>query len=223
MAVSSLKKLRVYLADDHPLTLAGVQEFLSRDVNIEVEQAVSNSSELVRALRESIPDIVITDYTMPGDSQYGDGIRFVEYLVRNFPEAKILVLTMVSNPMILAELYSAGVWGVLLKHEKLTEITGAIYNVRLGNKYYPQSYSKQEQEQESAGKDTMEEKVNTLSPREFEVLRLFVRGEGVAQIAQNLNRSVKTVSTQKRSAMKKLGVPTDQDLIAFCVEHAMFS
>lgn len=221
MAVSSLKKLRVYLADDHPLTLAGVQEFLSRDVNIEVEQAVSNSSELVRALRESIPDIVITDYTMPGDSQYGDGIRFVEYLVRNFPEAKILVLTMVSNPMILAELYSAGVWGVLLMHEKLTEITGAIYNVRLGNKYYPQSYSKQEQE--SAGKDTIEEKVNTLSPREFEVLRLFVRGEGVAQIAQNLNRSVKTVSTQKRSAMKKLGVQTDQDLIAFCVEHAMFS
>ncbi|MDO4968963.1 MAG: LuxR C-terminal-related transcriptional regulator, partial [Comamonadaceae bacterium] len=146
---------------------------------------------------------------------------FVEYLVRNFPEAKILVLTMVSNPMILAELYSAGVWGVLLKHEKLTEITGAIYNVRLGNKYYPQSYSKQEQE--SAGKDTIEEKVNALSPREFEVLRLFVRGEGVAQIAQNLNRSVKTVSTQKRSAMKKLGVQTDQDLIAFCVEHAMFS
>ena len=55
------------------------------------------------------------------------------------------------------------------------------------------------------------------------MIRLFVRGEGVAQIAANLNRSVKTVSTQKRSAMNKLNVQTDQDLITFCVQHGMFS
>lgn len=221
MTVYSLKKLRIFLADDHPLTLAGVQELLSCDANVEVGKAVSNSSELISALRASVPDIVITDYTMPGDLNYGDGMRYVRYLVRNFPKTKILVLTMISNPMIISKLYAVGVWGVLLKNEKITEITAAINSIRRNNKYYPKSYSMKKLE--STQKATVEKEISSLSPREFEVLRFFVHGESVAQIAQKLNRSIKTVSTQKCSAVKKLGLQSDQELIAFCVENAIFS
>lgn len=217
MLSNKMKKLKIFLADDHPLTLAGVKDLLSQDFNLEVVKAVSTSSELVEELKIGIPDIVITDYSMPGDITYGDGIRFIEYLVRNFPNVKVLVLTMVNNPMVISELYAAGVWGVVLKHDKLDEIGKAIHNVRLGNKYYPPGHNKSDHI--SVKHASLENKIDALSPREFEVIRLFVRGEGVAKIAENLNRSIKTVSTQKRSAMAKLNVKTDQDLIRFFVEH----
>lgn len=99
------------LADDHPLTLVGIQDLLERDMNIVVTASVSTSTALVEQLNSSLPDIIITDYTMPGDSVYGDGIRFVDYLIRTYPAPKLLVLTMISNPMIISSLYDAGVWG----------------------------------------------------------------------------------------------------------------
>jgi two-component system capsular synthesis response regulator RcsB len=61
-----------------------------------------------------------------------------------------------------------------------------------------------------------------LSPREFEVLRLFANGHSVGDIARLLNRSTKTVSTQKVSAMRKLGTRTDQELISFCLASDLF-
>lgn len=74
-----------------------------------------------------------------------------------------------------------------------------------------------------AGRGTLiGERINSLSPKEFEVLRHFVRGESMMQVAGSLKRSVKTVSGQKISAMRKLDVRTDQELVAFCVEHGMF-
>ncbi|MFK9554656.1 response regulator transcription factor, partial [Escherichia coli] len=63
---------------------------------------------------------------------------------------------------------------------------------------------------------------NNLSPREFEVLRHFAKGESITEIAARLRRSVKTVSLQKNSAMRKLNVDSNQDLAAFCAEHHLF-
>ncbi|WLW63582.1 response regulator transcription factor [Achromobacter aegrifaciens] len=215
-----MEKIRVLLADDHPLTLVGIQDLLERDVNIVVTASASTSTELVEQLNLSLPDVIITDYTMPGDNVYGDGIRFVDYLIRTYPTPKLLVLTMISNPMIISTLYNAGVWGVVMKHDKLTEILGAIRCLQLGNKYFPPNYT------QNARRDyknsSVADRIKLLSPREYEVLRHFVRGDTVVQIAANLKRSVKTVSTQKTSAMEKLNVQSNQELIAFCVEHGLF-
>lgn len=112
---------------------------------------------------------------MPGDSVYGDGIRFVDYLVRSYPGPKLLVLTMISNPIIISSLYDAGVWGVMLKHDQLTEIISAINCLRLGNKYCPANYP---QNVTRAQRNTsVSDRVKLLSPREFEVLCHFVRGD----------------------------------------------
>lgn len=215
-----MKKVRIVLADDHPLTLAGIQDLLERDRNIVVTASVSTSTALVEQLNSSLPDIIITDYTMPGDSVYGDGIRFVDYLIRTYPDTKLLVLTMISNPMIISSLYDTGVWGVVLKHDKLTEMLSAINCLRLGNRYFPTSY--QQNIRSERWSTSVADRIKLLSPREFEVLRHFVRGDSVMQIAANLKRSVKTVSTQKNSAMEKLRVQSNQELIAFCVENGLF-
>jgi two-component system capsular synthesis response regulator RcsB len=69
----------------------------------------------------------------------------------------------------------------------------------------------------------LDERFSRLSPKEHEILRLFVQGQGVNDIARHLNRSAKTISTQKVSAMRKLEVSSDQELMTYCIERNLFS
>ncbi|MGO3870009.1 MAG: response regulator [Alcaligenes sp.] len=217
----AIQKLRVIIADDHPLILMGIRELLGRDINLSVEAVAASPSELIEHLQSNPPDAVITDYSMPGDEQYGDGIRFISYLRRHFPDVKLIVLTMVSNPMIISSLYDAGVQGVVLKQDELSEALVALHLLRQGVKYYPANF-KQDTPKEVL-ESSVPDRLASLSPREFEVLRLFAMGDSISSIAEQLNRSIKTISAQKASAMRKLNVQNNQDLIAFCTEHTLFS
>ncbi len=212
-------KIRVVIADDHPLVIMGIRELLEQDIHTSVEAAVLSPSELVKQLERTLPDVVITDYNMPDDKQYGDGIQFISYLLRRFDGLKVIILTMLSNPMIISSLYDAGVQGVVLKQHKLTEILKALHMTRLGVKYYPPGYTEKKQAEKGG---PIEERLASLTPREFEVLRRFAQGQTIGEIAEQLNRSIKTVSTQKTAAMRKLDVQSNQDLIAFCVHNGTF-
>jgi len=214
------KKLRIVLVDDHPLVLMGIRELLAQDIHLGVEAMVSTPSELVEHLGASEPDIVVTDYSMPGDARYGDGMRFISYLRRHFPGVGIIVLTMVSNPMIVSSLYDAGVLGVVMKQDNLDALLVALALARRGLRYYPPGFRRDM----SVGGEVrnLQERVDSLSPREFEVLRLFVQGASITEIAGQLHRSVTTISAQKTSAMRKLGAQNNQELISFCLEHGLF-
>ncbi|WP_084455162.1 response regulator transcription factor [Comamonas composti] len=211
--------LRVVIADDHPLMVMGIRELLEQDANITVEATAFSSSELVALLEKSLPDVIITDYNMPGDDVHGDGIQFISYLLRRFKDIKLIILTMLSNPMILSSLYDAGVHGVVMKSQNLNEIIQAVKMVRLGTRYYAPGFKKKSSNDIS---NTVEDQIKNLTPREFEVLRLFSQGLTIGEIAEHLCRSIKTVSTQKSSAMRKLNVQTNQDLIAFFVKNSIF-
>lgn len=218
----AIRKLRVIIADDHPLILMGIRELLGRDINLSVEAVATTPSELIEHLHNTPPDVVITDYSMPGDEQYGDGMHFIAYLRRHFPKVQLIVLTMVSNPLIISSLYDTGVQGVVLKQDKLSEALVALHLLRQGVRYYPANFKQDAQKTILAG-SSLQERLESLSPREFEVLRLFAMGTSISNIAEQLNRSIKTISTQKAAAMRKLNVHNNQDLIAFCTEHNLFT
>ncbi len=217
----SLQKLRIVIADDHPLILMGIRELLSQDLNLLVEATANTPSELVQLLEKSPPDVVITDYSMPGDDQYNDGIRLITYLRRHFPDVKLVVLTMISNPMIISSLYDAGVQAVVLKQDDLSEVLIALKQLRQRVNYYPQGF--RQDALKTRLESSIQERLASLSPREFEVVRLFVCGASISDIAVQLNRSIKTISTQKTAAMRKLDVHSSQDLIAFSMKHNLFS
>jgi two-component system capsular synthesis response regulator RcsB len=215
-----MDKLRIVLADDHPLVLVGIRDLLETVPNLQVTGAVASSTDLISHLENNLSNVVITDYSMPGDDAYGDGMRLIKYLVRRHPGLHIVVLTMVSNPMIISALYDAGVAAVVLKRDNLAEIVTALSMLRIGRKYYPPGFLRDSTT--SIQRRPIGECINSLSPKEFEVLRHFVRGETVTLIAENLKRSVKTISGQKASALRKLNVQTDQELVAFCMESGLF-
>ncbi len=91
------------------------------------------SNELVTLLENTAVDLVITDFNMPADSPYGDGLKLVEYLVRRFPKVRVLVLTMISNPLILTRLQELGVLAVIQKNQLHNEIQAALKAIARGN------------------------------------------------------------------------------------------
>ncbi|WP_047711175.1 response regulator [Pseudomonas lactis] len=212
--------LNVVIADDHPIVLVGVRELIERDTRFKVVGDAVCSNELVALLVSKPVDLVVTDFNMPGDSPYGDGLKLVEYLTRRFPKVGIVVLTMISNPLILTRLQELGVLAVIQKHQLHDEIQAALKAIARGKPIHhngPQPTSVMDD-----GAD-LDQRFTRLSPKEHEILRLFVSGQSVNEIARGLNRSAKTISTQKVSAMRKLEVSSDQDLLTYCIERNVFN
>ncbi|MDU9404194.1 response regulator [Pseudomonas sp. zfem004] len=215
-----MKKLKVIIADDHPIVLLGVRELVERDPRFCVVGEAVCSSGLIDLLDQQPVDLVITDYNMPTDSPYGDGLKLVDYLKRHYPRVKVLILTMISNPLILTHLHELGVVGVVRKSQVKTEIERALNTVVQGKVYeHPNPIKHSVVNTNTA----LDERLQSLSPKEFEILRLFVSGASVSDIAQSQNRSVKTISGQKISAMRKLEVTSDQDLLNYCRDRSIFN
>ena len=215
-----MKTFTVVIADDHPIVLLGVRELVERDERFQVIGEAICSAGLIKLLEQQPIDIVITDYNMPGDSPYGDGLKLVEYLKRHFPDVQILIRTMLSNHLILTRLQELGVVGVIQKSQLHTEIQVALKSIAQQAHYRSLEPAKTSVIESLTAID---ERFSTLSPKEFEILRLFISGKSVSDIARSQNRSSKTISAQKISAMRKLEVSSDQDLLAYCLEYNIFN
>ncbi|MBB1627537.1 response regulator transcription factor [Achromobacter sp. UMC71] len=211
---------RILLADDHQVVILGVRNVLVGVAGYQIVGEATNAAELIRKTRELAPDVIITDYNMPSDDGYGDGLALVQYLRRNFPQVRILIHTMITSPVIVASLYEEGVSGVLFKSRDLAEILNALSALDKNQIYrstpqtLPSAYPEQAQDASA--------RIARLSPKELEVLRHFLSGTSVGEIARIMNRSVKTVSTHKIAAMRKLDVETDHELVMFGVNHDVF-
>lgn len=215
-----METFNVVIADDHPIVLLGVRELVERDRRFSVVGEAVCSDALIELLKAQPVDLLITDFNMPGDSPYGDGLKLVEYVTRHFPRVRVLVLTMISNPLILTRLQELGVLAVIQKSQLHVEIEVALKAIANGKRVRSQQPAPTSVLEDGADLD---ERFSRLSPKEHEILRLFVQGQGVNEIARGLNRSAKTISTQKISAMRKLEVNSDQALLAYCIERNLFN
>lgn len=215
-----MRELKVVIADDHPVVLVGLREVIQRDKCFTLVGEALSSSQLVEQLRLHQPALLITDFNMPGDETYGDGLQLIEYLIEHFPEVKILVLTMESNQLIISRLLEMGVAGVIAKNHIYQEIGKALSSLASGRSYTRTSTSNTSV---ITNPKVIDERFSTLSPREVEVLRLFVAGNSVGDIARQLNRSVKTVSTHKVAAMHKLEVINDHALLTYCIKADLWN
>jgi len=205
--------MRIVIADDHPLVLFGLECTLKRISGIDLCATARNSSELIERLNAHRPDILITDFSMPGGS-HGDGVLLLGYLLRNYPKLKIIVLTMMTSLSMQEQILDTGVHALVLKSDQETELELALASVERGQRYistHAAILEKKAAEQQASGASDKP----ALSERELEVLRLYVNGMSVSGIANSLCRSVKTISKQKQSAMSKLGVSNERELFEY--------
>ncbi len=205
--------MRVVIADDHPLVLYGLKHALSRIEGVTVCGEARNSNEIIEFVVRHRPDVLVTDFSMPGGS-YGDGVQLIGYLMRNYPTLRIIVLTMMTAPSMQRQILDLGVHGLVVKSDQESELALALESVSRGERYCSSGVG--------AFEDPMGGQANegesgrpALSERELEVLRLYVNGMSVSAIAQSLCRSVKTISKQKQSAMSKLGLMNERELFEY--------
>jgi len=210
-------RARLVIADDHPLVLAGIRELIEQDVRFGVVGQAADPAALLEAVHAHQPDIVLTDYSMPAGQDTCDGFRLIARLRRVFPHIPVVVLTMITSPTMVEEMYRLGAFAVVTKASDPRELLSALSAARSGRGYRC-SVSRRTS---LVGLDAPPRR--GLSPRELEVVRLSSNGERVSDIAYRLSRSRCTVSAQKRSAMRKLGARTDQELVVIGRSLAMLS
>jgi two-component system, NarL family, captular synthesis response regulator RcsB len=215
------RPVRVAIADDHPLLLSGLSHELEKHSGIKVIGAAENSTALVALLNKHSVDVVISDYTMPGGS-HGDGMALFGFLKRRFPGIRLITLTMMSNPAVLRSLMAQDVPCILSKADSLVYVTGALYAALANRRYYSPSIEAIVK-MYGIDNDASTSSIKNLTTRELEVIRLFVSGLTVSEIAERLHRSKQTISTQKMSAMRKLGIRRDADLIMYGVNANLTS
>ncbi|EMD9438488.1 response regulator [Burkholderia cepacia] len=203
--------VRVMVADDHPSSALGMSQALAGSSTIKLLGTVSNSTDLVAMLDEQQSDVLVVDYVMPG-GKYGDGLSLLSFLQRRYPALRLVTITMIDNPSVLLAIQKQGVGCILSKSDAISHLVGAVHAAFVGANYLSPFVKKLLEDcQPSAG-------VRTLTAREIEVVRLYGAGLTVGEIAVQLHRSKQTISSQKSSAMKKLGIVRDADLIRYASE-----
>ncbi|MCC8405634.1 response regulator transcription factor [Paraburkholderia sp. MMS20-SJTN17] len=209
--------IRVILADDHPAVVAGLLHTLKKHRTLEVVDTVGNSTELLAALGKQPCDVLVSDYAMPG-GDYGDGITLFSFLRRRYPALRIVILTMIDNPGVIRSILKLDIQCILSKADTTDHLLAAIHGAYANGRYFSPTISKivWQLDVESMGSSS-----RALTKRESEVIRLFVSGLSVNEIAAQLKRSKQTISAQKTSAMRKLGVETDTELIKYSIGAAL--
>ncbi|MBF0642996.1 two-component system capsular synthesis response regulator RcsB [Pseudomonas protegens] len=210
--------IRVQIADDHPLTLIGIHTLLENRANLDVVAQAHSVEALLENLQRHPCDLLLTDLMMPGGEQV-DGIRLIRRLRTLYPQLAIVVVTMLDNPALISSVLKLGIQGLVSKRGLLNDLPKA---VAASPRAPFVSASIQHLLDSSAalhGKPLLQPE--QLSAREVEVLRLYGTGMSIGAIALHLCRSKQTISTQKSSAMRKLGLDTSASLFLYIQEHGL--
>lgn len=208
-------KINIIVADDHPAVILGITHQLSSIPTLAIVGEARNSTEIIELLSSTHCDVLVTDYVMPGGSA-GDGMAMLSFLRRHHPELKIIVFTTINNPAIVDGILKLGVNSVLSKVDDIGHLISAVHAVYAGATYISPHLKSAAQHLIYGGDSKSTNR--RLTRRESEVVRLYASGLSVNNIANQLKRTKQTVSSQKASAMRKLGITRDADLFRFAYE-----
>jgi two-component system capsular synthesis response regulator RcsB len=211
------QRMRIVICDDHPVVLIGLRAALAEQAGqMQVVGEASGGRELLELLAKIECDLLITDFSMDDGLPDNDGMPLFRRLQTEHPSLPVIVLTMVLNPAIMQGMLATGVRGVVDKMAMGRELMLAIQAVMAGRLFLSENVKRL-----LAGARLEQRRKRTLSPRETEVVRLLVRGVSVTEIARLTGRSVRTVSQQKRDAMRKLGLDSDKQLHDYAHEAGL--
>lgn len=205
--------IRVAIADDHPIVREGLRRIVSEQSGISVVGEASSAVELFRLLAAAPVDVVLLDVSMPG-ATYIDTLKDLR---REHPSVKLLVISAHPEDQWAARSLRAGASGYLTKDRSPEQLVLAIGRVARGGKYVSESMAERLADMIDSGQNRAVHE--SLSDREFEVLRALGSGMMVKDVAAQLGLSAKTVSTYRTRLLEKMGLKTKQDLVRYVVAH----
>jgi two-component system response regulator NreC len=206
---------RVLIVDDHAVVRSGLRMLLEAQEDMEVVGEAGDVREAIFEARAKKPDVILMDVVMPGPS----GIEGAPDVLKEAPEAKLLVLSMQDDPRYVREAFAAGAAGYVLKEAADTEVVGAVREVAAGGRYVHPALGARLAAAEADERKRAEE--DPLSEREREVLRLLALGHTNQEIAKMLYISVRTAETHRAHIMQKLRLTTRAELVRYALAQGL--
>lgn len=216
------QKLKVLLADDHKLLRSGLKLLLQRNSGMQVVGEAADGEQAIQLFEQLQPDILLLDLSMPNM----DGLECLKEIKSRYPEAKVIVLTMHEDENYIKRAMQAGASAYVPKSAADTDLFKAIEAVEAGGIYLSQQDSNLllhvllNREQETIDKKAP---YVLLSPREREVLRLVAHGYSLAEVAERLSLSIKTVDTYKVRLTEKLKATKRSELVSYALKYGLLS
>ncbi|MEX2493184.1 MAG: response regulator transcription factor [Nitrospirales bacterium] len=210
-----MNRLRILLADDHPMVIEGVAKILEDEFDIVGK--VEDGRALLASAQQLKPDVIVTDMTMP----LLHGLEACRQL-RQLPiAAKVIFLTMHADVAYAKEAFEAGASGYLLKRSAASELVKAIHMVIQGRSYLTPLVFRDDQAPPEYAPRFQVPILKHLTPRQREVLQLIAEGKSIKEIAGILSLSVKTIEFHKTKLMATLHMQSNADLTQFALSHGL--
>lgn len=210
-----MNKIRVLLADDHTILRDGIRALLDDQADIEVIGEAEDGLSTVKMVAKLKPDVVIMDIAMP----ILNGLEATRQIQRDYPQVKVLILTMHENEEYIRQVLAAGALGYVLKDAAAHDLLGAIRAVHRGEAVLSPAITRLVIEDYLRWGDIRPADIsNGLTPREREILQLIAEGYTNKEIAEILSLSVKTIQSHRSNLMSKLDLHDRGELIKYAIQ-----
>ena len=207
--------LRILIVDDHAIVRDGLKQLLHQHFQSATFGEGRNAQDALQRVASEPWDVLLLDITMPGQS----GLDVLKQVVELQPKTKILVLTMHPEDQYAMRVLKTGAAGYLTKETASEEVVNAVTKVLGGGRYVSATFA-----ESLVGKlngKVEKAPLETLSDREYQVLRAIAAGKSVKEIGFDLSLSVKTVSTYRARILKKLALHTTADVIRYAMREKL--
>jgi two-component system invasion response regulator UvrY len=207
--------IKILIADDHAVVREGVKHILSEMPDMVIAGEAGRGQEVLEKVGKNEYDLILLDIAMPGR----DGLEILKDLKLQKPKLPVLILSMFPEEQYALRALKSGASGYLTKDSIPDELIKAIQKIVRGGKYISSSFS--EKMLFSFDSDAEKPLHETLSDREYQVMRMIASGKTLKEIADELALSVKTVSTYKSRILDKTGMKNNVELTHYAVKHRL--
>jgi two-component system response regulator NreC len=208
---------RMLIADDHAIVRAGLRALLLEETEFVLVGEAVGGYEAIELVAKTNPDVLILDLSMPDL----DGISVTRKIKPQFPDLKILILTLHEDEALLKEAIKAGAAGYILKRAAESELISAIRVILRGDLYIDSSMVRGLIEDSPRLPEKQKNVTESLTPRETEILKLIVEGYTNRQIGVELNISARTVEGHRANISDKLGLHSRVELVRYARQHGL--
>ena len=207
------KKIRVLLVDDHVLVRAGIRSLLEKMDIVEVAGEADNGRVAMEMIRADPPDVVLMDIAM----KELNGLEAAGRITKDFPQVRVLILSMLAKEDFVAQALRSGAKGYLLKDAATNELETALKTVMSDGTYFSESISKLVASRNISLENAAQSPLDHLTPRQREILQLIAEGKSTKEIAFMLKVSAKTVETHRALLMDRLGIHDVPGLVRYAI------
>ena len=210
-----MKKVRILIADDHPIVREGYKKILTSQPDMDVTGEAGNGQEVLDLIQKKEFDLILLDISMPGRS----GLEILKELKGRKPHLPVMILSIYPEEQYAVRAFRDGASGYLTKASTPKELISAIRKVSQGGRYVTEALA--EKLTYFLHGDVDKAPHEKLSDREYQVMLLIASGKTVTQIAEELCLSVKTISTYRRHILEKMQFSTNAEITMYAIQNKL--